>query len=124
MGFAAFYYEAFGRTDSRNDSGEYVENWFLACRRSSALVASWHGAFLRFWHGRTNAFDSGGLGASTMFRDTDLSCMKDDQKSYLTMHSCFKWLVDHDPEARRAWRERTLLFRADDGALGWILDLE
>merc|ERR1712032_739852 len=40
------------------------------------------------------------------------------------MHSCFKWLIDRDPEARRLWREDTLLLRADDAALGWILDLE
>merc|ERR1712039_625210 len=64
------------------------------------------------------------MGASAMFAGVDLSCMTADQKNYLTMHSCFKFLIDRDDEARRTWKERTFLLRADDGALGWILDLE
>merc|ERR1712032_126543 len=123
-GAAAFYYEAFGRQDRRNDQGEFIENWFIACRRGNPLIAAWHQAFLRFWKGRTNSFDGGGLAESPMFRGVDLSCMKDDQKNYLTMHSCFKWLLDRDKAARQLWQDDLLLLRADDGALGWILDLD
>ncbi|CAE8678208.1 unnamed protein product, partial [Polarella glacialis] len=121
---AAYYYEAFGRKDRVNDLGEYVENWFLACTKGSRLMEGWRRAFLQFWAGRANAFDEGGLAASPMFQGIDLSCMKDDQKSYLTMHCCFKWLIDRDPDARRLWQEDMFLLRADDAALGWILDLE
>merc|ERR1712032_545855 len=112
-GAAAFYYEAFGRQDRRNDQGEFIENWFIACRRGNPLIAAWHQAFLRFWKGRTNSFDGGGLAESPMFRGVDLSCMKDDQKNYLTMHSCFKWILDLDDvdDPVLSWTTSTLVGR-------------
>ncbi|CAE7574578.1 unnamed protein product [Symbiodinium necroappetens] len=119
---AAFVFRQFGRRDRRNH-GEYIENWFLACPRNSDLVRNWQAAFLRFWDGRTNAMDHGGLQASTMFKGVDLSCMQESQKNYLTMHCCFKWLIDSNSRARHLWKTRTVLFSADD-ALGWILELE
>ena len=121
-GLAAFVFKHFGRQECQNH-GEYLENWFLACPPSSELMCSWRDAFKRFWHGRTSAFDHGGLQASEMFRGVDLSCMQDSQKNYLTMHCCFKWLIDSDSRARSLWKTSTVLFAADD-ALGWILDLE
>ena len=121
-GLAAFVFKQFGRADCSNH-GEYLENWFLACPRNSELVCSWKAAFLRFWHGRTSACDHGGLQACEMFKGVDLSCMQESQMNYLTMHCCFKWLIDSDPRARCLWKTNTVLFNADD-ALGWILELE
>merc|ERR1712007_146967 len=97
---------------------------FLACYPQNPLMARWHTTFVQFWSGRTNSFDDGGLAGSAMFRGVDLSCMRDDQKNYLTMHSCFKWLIDRDEKARALWKEDMILLRADDAALGWILDLQ
>ena len=119
---AAFVFKQFGRKGSENH-GDYLENWFLACPPGSELVSGWQRAFLRFWQGRVSAFDHGGLQASVMFKGIDLSCMQESQTNYLTMHCCFKWLIDSDARARFLWRTSTVLFSADD-ALGWILDLE
>ena len=110
---AAFVFRQFGRRD-RCNHGEYIENWFLACPRNSDLVRSWQAAFLRFWDGRTSATDHGGLQASSMFKGVDLSCMQESQKNYLTMHCCFKWLIDSDSRARHLWKTTTVLFSADD----------
>eukprot|EP00929_Paragymnodinium_shiwhaense_P008590 TRINITY_DN112549_c0_g1_i1.p1 TRINITY_DN112549_c0_g1~~TRINITY_DN112549_c0_g1_i1.p1 ORF type:complete len:304 (-),score=26.34 TRINITY_DN112549_c0_g1_i1:16-927(-) len=120
---AAFYYEAFGKEECRNSVGDYVENWFLASHRQHPLILAWQRAFLRFWQGRRSVHEGGGLAKSNMFRSTNLNCMHDYQKDYLTMHCCFKWAIDHDATARRLWLEDMLLLRADDAALGWILDL-
>ncbi|CAK9031152.1 unnamed protein product [Durusdinium trenchii] len=118
---AAFYYKNFGRSD-RINTGEYVENWFLACLQGSQLMRRWHEAFQLFWTDRADAHDYGGLRNSQMFKHTDLSCMTEDQTNYLTMHCCFKWLIDSDAFARKLWQTSTLLIAADT-ALGWILDL-
>ena len=119
---AAFYYKKFGRSDCMNH-GEYVENWFLACSKGSELIGRWHHAFQQFWRGRIDAGHAGGLRNSEMFRHTDLSCMREDQMNYLTMHCCFKWLIDSDLQARELWQESSLLLPADK-AIGWIDELE
>ncbi|CAJ1430422.1 unnamed protein product [Effrenium voratum] len=121
-GLLAFYFQEFGRP-GRSNHGEYIENWFLACERGNELTLKWHAAFLQFWKGRTDASAAGGLQASSMFKNTDLSCMQEHQKNYLTMHCCFKWLIDSDKNARTLWQDATALLPAD-AAVGWILDLE
>lgn len=117
---AAFYYEAFGCRP--NKEGEYIENWFLAAPRGHALIASWRRVFCEFWQSRREAccppliFDP-------MFANVDLTAMNAHQRNYLTMHACFKKLIDEDAAARQLWATDLLPFRADDAALGWILGL-
>ncbi len=118
----AFYYPNFGASHHSN-RGEYLENWFLACPKGSGLMSRWHSAFLDFWKGRANASEGGGLLASKMFQGIDLSGMREDQTNYLTMHCCFKWLIDSDPWARERWQTATALHSAD-AALGWIRELD
>merc|ERR1712118_599970 len=36
------------------------------------------------------------------------------------MHMCFKKLINDNTECRRIWATEMLLFRADDGALSWM----
>ena len=117
----AFYYPKFGRSDHTN-RGEFVENWFLASPKCSELMQRWHAAFLQFWKGRTDATQDGGLLASGMFKDIDLQAMREDQTNYLTMHCCFKWLIDSDPFARQRWQTATAL-HSGDAAIGWIREL-
>ena len=117
-----FYFPKFGRAD-RTNHGEYPENWFLASPKGSELVLRWHSAFLNFWKGRTDAHEDGGLRASSMFKDIDLGTMRDEQTNYLTMHCCFKWLIDTDHFARQRWQTATALHSAD-AAIGWIRELE
>eukprot|EP00435_Cladocopium_sp_Y103_P025791 s881_g6.t1 len=117
----AFYYPKFGRSD-RTNTGEFVENWFLASPKCSELMQRWHAAFLQFWKGRTDATQDGGLLASSMFKGIDLQAMREDQTNYLTMHCCFKWLIDSDPVARQRWQTATAL-HSGDAAIGWICEL-
>lgn len=116
----AFFYENCGRVGRINE-GEYVENWFLACARGSELIRRWHAAFMQFWHDRASADEAGGVWASEMFRDIDLSLMAHQQANYLSMHCCFKWLLDTDPAARQLSRESLLL--SAQAAIGWIREL-
>lgn len=58
-----------------------------------------------------------------MFIDVDLSKMNPHQRNYLSMHACFKKLIDENPYIRRKWVSDMMLIRADDAALGWMQEL-
>ncbi|CAJ1389977.1 unnamed protein product [Effrenium voratum] len=108
-------------------SAEYVENWVLACRRGHPMIARWKELFNGYWdsiRARKGSLDPLFLPDHPMFCKVDLSHMQrfgHDMRSYLVMHSCFKKMIDEEPEMRRVWQEEMVLLRADEHAL-WHMD--
>jgi len=96
---------------------EYVENWFMAARRGHPMIAAWRDLFVRAWHGHSSCFT---VAFGPLFRGVDLDHLGSDKRFHLTMHACFKKLIDEDPELRRVWKEEMLLLRADDLAFAWM----
>jgi len=119
-GFGAFYLACFGAQPGV--SCEYVENWFLAARRGNPLVSAWRDMHMAGWRDASSRFD---FALSPLFRDLDLSYISiEEHRTWLTMHICFKKLIDEDPEMRRLWAEEMLLLRADDGAMKWMGEVD
>eukprot|EP00811_Abedinium_folium_P035196 NODE_800_length_2758_cov_2.244014.p1 GENE.NODE_800_length_2758_cov_2.244014~~NODE_800_length_2758_cov_2.244014.p1 ORF type:complete len:728 (+),score=212.78 NODE_800_length_2758_cov_2.244014:301-2484(+) len=118
-GLAAFYFAMHGKTPG--ESREYVENWFLAARRAHPLVVAWHNLFLRAWAGKTNCE---AVAEDSLFEGVDLAHLDFNQRRYLTMHVCFKKLIDESEELHRIWADEMLLLRADDGVLRWMAGID
>ncbi|CAJ1412503.1 unnamed protein product [Effrenium voratum] len=124
-GLAAFYFSSWGTEMGK--SAEYVENWVLACRRGHPMIARWKELFNGYWdsiRARKGSLDPLFLPDHPMFCKVDLSHMQrfgHDMRSYLVMHSCFKKMIDEEPEMRRVWQEEMVLLRADEHAL-WHMD--
>eukprot|EP00440_Ansanella_granifera_P070808 gb/GFBE01076847.1/.p1 GENE.gb/GFBE01076847.1/~~gb/GFBE01076847.1/.p1 ORF type:complete len:330 (+),score=47.02 gb/GFBE01076847.1/:1-990(+) len=124
-GIGAFYFASWG--SEMGKSAEYVENWVLAARRAHPMMIRWHSMFNDYWNSiraEVGSLDPLHLPEHPMFRNVDLSHMQrfgHDMRSYLVMHSCFKKMIDEEPDMRRIWREEMLLLRADDHAL-WHID--
>merc|ERR1719464_953209 len=74
-------------------SRQFVENWFLAARRGSKMVAAWHQTHLEFWETRTALKD---LDKDPFFKGVDLTEIERMEKGYLSQHACYKKLFDLD----------------------------
>eukprot|EP00746_Dinoflagellata_sp_MGD_P082984 gnl/MRDRNA2_/MRDRNA2_33000_c0_seq1.p1 gnl/MRDRNA2_/MRDRNA2_33000_c0~~gnl/MRDRNA2_/MRDRNA2_33000_c0_seq1.p1 ORF type:complete len:134 (+),score=16.93 gnl/MRDRNA2_/MRDRNA2_33000_c0_seq1:1-402(+) len=46
------------------------------------------------------------------------------QRGYLTMHCCFKKLIDEHPDLRYIWEHKMVLLRADDTSFSWVAETE
>lgn len=118
-GLGAFYLACFGAQPGA--SCEYVENWFLAARRGHPLVIAWRDVHKAGWRDAVSRFD---FAQGPLFRDLDLSYISiEEHRTWLTMHICFKKLIDDYPDMRRIWAEEMLLLRADNGAMEWMGDV-
>lgn len=119
-GLGAFYLACFGAEPGV--SREYVENWFLAARRGHPLIKAWRDVHSAGWRDAQTRFD---FLQGPLFREVDLSYISiEEHRTWLTMHICFKKLIDEDPEMRRIWDEEMLLLRADDGAMAWMGEVD
>lgn len=115
-GMGAFYLACFGMEPGV--TREYVENWFLAARRAHPFMVAWRDLYIEGWRYASTRFD---YPESHLFRDVDLSHITiAEHRTWLTMHVCFKKMIDDSPEMRRIWSEEMLLLRADDGAMEWM----
>jgi len=119
-GMGAFYLACFGMEPGV--SREYVENWFLAARRGNPFMRAWRDLYIEGWRHATSRFD---FKDGPLFRDVDLSHITiEEHRTWLTMHVCFKKLIDEEPDLRRFWSEEMLLLRADDGAMAWMAGVD
>jgi len=96
---------------------QYVENFFLACRRDCPLLHAWHHAHLHFWSTRTEV---GFPELDPFFRRVDLSHIAPLDRGYLVQHACYKKLWDRSDYFREL-AKRSILHdaAAPTGAL-WL----
>eukprot|EP00929_Paragymnodinium_shiwhaense_P072728 TRINITY_DN36919_c0_g1_i2.p1 TRINITY_DN36919_c0_g1~~TRINITY_DN36919_c0_g1_i2.p1 ORF type:complete len:1015 (-),score=118.43 TRINITY_DN36919_c0_g1_i2:101-3145(-) len=119
-GMGAFYVAWFGK--ERGVSAEYVENWFLASTKEHPFMTAWRDVYVAGWEHATSRLD---YKDGPLFRHVDLSHITiEEHRTWLTMHICFKKLIDEDPELRRLWAEDMVLLRADDGAMKWMANID
>eukprot|EP00434_Breviolum_minutum_P044709 symbB.v1.2.039971.t2/scaffold6908.1/size14682/1 len=132
-------------------SKEYVENWLLAAQPEHPMIVRWKDRILclpcgnwnqvhykmapqeavvngdifnSYWNSLHGGWEQACLPKHPMFAHIDLSHMHrfgHDMRSYLVMHSCFQKMIHEEPEMRRIWQEEMLLFKAEEGAL-WHLE--
>merc|ERR1712137_1292376 len=72
-------------------STQYVENFFMGCRRDCPMMRAWHNATSYFWSTRTEA---GAPERDPLFRRVDLSHIAPLDRGYLVQHACYKKLWD------------------------------
>lgn len=119
----AFYFSSWGV--EMGVGSEYVENWLLAARREHPLMLRWKELFCQYWDSvSVNTMELYNLPDHDMFKHIDLSHMQrfgHDMRPYLVMHSCFKKMIDEEPEMREIWARKMVLIRADEHGL-WQCD--
>lgn len=119
-GFGAFYLACFGVVPGV--SREYVENWFLAARRAHPFMIAWRDLHIAGWKDAHSRFD---FAMGPLFRNVDLSYITiAEHREWLTMHICFKKLIDEDAEMQRIWADEMALLRADDSSMAWMGDVD
>jgi len=118
-GLAAYYLARNGVTPGV--SKEFMENWFFVARRAHPLIVAWRELYCDAWAGKVHSVH---VCKGPLFQGVDLGHMDGFQRGYLTMHCCFKKIIDERPELRRIWADEMMLLRADDTSFAFVADVE
>eukprot|EP00747_Dinoflagellata_sp_TGD_P186114 gnl/TRDRNA2_/TRDRNA2_42992_c0_seq1.p1 gnl/TRDRNA2_/TRDRNA2_42992_c0~~gnl/TRDRNA2_/TRDRNA2_42992_c0_seq1.p1 ORF type:complete len:448 (+),score=84.44 gnl/TRDRNA2_/TRDRNA2_42992_c0_seq1:140-1483(+) len=89
--FVAFFLPASKMGPSYASGKQYVENYFLGCRRGCKLITAWHDVWLSFWRWRT---EPGDINSDPFFNGVELGHIENEMRGYLTQHCCYKKLLD------------------------------
>lgn len=99
-------------------SHNFVENWFMACRKGCEFITRWHQQHLQYWENRRSVDKK--FRHDAFFRQVDFQYFADDELDYLVQHACLAKLLSTDKAFARMARQRTHLCDGTVPAFGGL----